>query len=86
LILKGSAGTGAGASGHDRAPANGSVQPSAPNETERLQEVQARIEKARAYEDAGQQELAKVFYQQAAARATGQLKQKLVAKIRSLAD
>ena len=45
-----------------------------------------RIEKARGYEEAGKPGLAKVFYQQAAARAEGELKKQLLDKIRSLGD
>lgn len=48
------------------------------------QEIRERIEKARSYEDAGKLGVARVYYQQAAARATGELKQKLLAKVESL--
>ncbi len=47
-------------------------------------EVRLLIEKARGQEAAGKQGLAKIYYQQAAARAAGQLRQQLQAKIDSL--
>jgi hypothetical protein len=53
-------------------------------EAAREQEILIKIEKARGYEDAGKPGVAKIYYQQAAAEADGELKQKLLAKIRSL--
>lgn len=53
---------------------------------DRQEEIQVRIEKARGYEDAGKPGLAKVYYQQAAARAEGELKKQLLDKIRSLGE
>ncbi len=50
----------------------------------REQEILVKIEKARGYEDAGKPGVAKIYYQQAATEANGELKQKLLAKIRSL--
>jgi hypothetical protein len=50
----------------------------------REQEILVKIEKARGYEDAGKPGVAKIYYQQAATDAEGELKQKLLAKIRSL--
>lgn len=52
----------------------------------RQEEIQVRIEKARGYEEAGKPGLAKILYQQAAARAEGELKKQLLDKIRSLGD
>ncbi len=52
----------------------------------RHQEIQVRIEKARGYEQAGQAGIAKIYYQQAAARADGDLKRQLLEKIRSLGN
>ena len=50
----------------------------------RQAELLDRLEKARSYEEAGKLSIAKVYYQQAAARATGQQKQHLLEKIQSL--
>lgn len=50
----------------------------------RLEEIQVRIEKARGCEEDGKPGLAKIYYQQAAARADGELKQQLLDKIRRL--
>ena len=47
-------------------------------------EVQERLDKARSYEEAGKPNIAKIYYQQAAARATGELKQQLLDKIKTL--
>lgn len=52
----------------------------------RQEEIQVRIEKARGCEEAGKPGLAKIYYQQAASRADGELKQQLLDKIRSLGD
>jgi hypothetical protein len=51
-----------------------------------LEEVQVRIEKARGLEEAGKPGLAKIYYQQAATRADGELKKQLLEKIRSLGE
>lgn len=50
----------------------------------RAEEIEALVEKARGHEEAGKPGLAKIYYQQAALRATGQTRQDLVAKIRTL--
>jgi len=50
----------------------------------RLEEIQVRIEKARGLEEAGKPGLAKIYYQQAATRADGELKKQLLDKIRTL--
>lgn len=50
------------------------------------EEIQVLIEKARGHEEAGKPGLAKIYYQQAAARAVGELKKQLLDKIRSLGD
>ncbi len=50
------------------------------------QEVLALIERARGVEEAGQPNVAKIYYRQAAARATGNLKQQLLDKIANLPD
>lgn len=50
----------------------------------RIDEIQVRIEKARGFEEAGKPGLAKIYYQQAATRADGELKQQLLAKIQAL--
>lgn len=50
----------------------------------RAEEIETLVEKARGHEEAGKPGLAKIYYQQAALRATGQTRQDLVAKIRSL--
>lgn len=49
-----------------------------------LEEIQARIEKARGLEETGKPGQAKIYYQQAATRADGELKKQLLEKIRSL--
>lgn len=49
-----------------------------------LEEIQVRIEKARGLEEAGKPGLAKIYYQQAATRATGELKKQLQDKLRAL--
>jgi hypothetical protein len=48
------------------------------------QEIAVRLEKARSYEEAGKFGIAKIYYQQAAARATGNLKKRLLEKIQTL--
>ncbi len=53
-------------------------------EAARQEEIQVRIEKARGYEEAGKPGLAKIYYQQAATRADGDLKKQLLDKIRTL--
>ena len=53
-------------------------------DTVREQEILVKIEKARGYEEAGKPGVAKIYYQQAARQAEGEMKQKLLAKIRSL--
>jgi hypothetical protein len=50
----------------------------------RQQEILVKIEQARGYEQAGKAGVAKIYYQQAADQADGEMKQKLLAKIRSL--
>jgi len=50
----------------------------------RLEEIQVRIEKARGLEAAGKPGLAKIYYQQAATRADGELKKQLLDKIHTL--
>lgn len=50
------------------------------------EEIRVRIEKARGHEDAGNTGVAKIYYQQAANRADGPLKQSLLKKIRSLSE
>jgi hypothetical protein len=50
----------------------------------REQAILVKIEQARGYEQAGKPGVAKIYYQQAAAEADGDLKAKLLAKIRSL--
>jgi len=52
----------------------------------RQEEIQVRIEKARGYEEAGKPGLAKIYYQQAATRADGELKKQLLDKVRSLGE
>jgi hypothetical protein len=49
-------------------------------------ELETLIEKAHAKEQLGNLGLAKIYYQQAASRAEGELKQQLLQKIRSLGD
>jgi hypothetical protein len=49
-----------------------------------LEEIQVRIEKARGLEEAGKPALAKIYYQQAATRASGELKKQLQDKLRAL--
>jgi hypothetical protein len=49
-----------------------------------LEEIQVRMEKARGCEEAGKLGLAKIYYQQAATRARGDLKQQLLDKLRAL--
>jgi hypothetical protein len=56
----------------------------AAGDTHRDAEVRERLEKARSYEEAGKPSIAKIYYQQAAARATGELKQQLLDKIKTL--
>jgi hypothetical protein len=50
----------------------------------REQAILVKIEQARGYEQAGKPGVAKIYYQQAAAEADGEMKAKLLAKIRSL--
>jgi hypothetical protein len=50
------------------------------------QELQVRIEKAQSYEQTGQPALAVIYYKQAAARAQGEQKRRLLEKIASLND
>ena len=52
----------------------------------RMEEIQVRIEKAQGLEEAGKPGLAKIYYQQAATRADGELKKQLLEKIRSLGE
>jgi len=52
----------------------------------RQKEIHSRIEKARGYEEAGKLGIAKIYYQQAAARADGELKKKLLEKIQTLGN
>jgi hypothetical protein len=52
----------------------------------RLEEIQVRIEKAQGLEEAGKPGLAKIYYQQAATRADGELKKQLLEKVRSLGE
>lgn len=52
----------------------------------RTAEIQSRIEKARGLEEAGKSGLAKIYYQQAATRADGELKKQLLEKIRALGE
>ena len=52
----------------------------------RLEEIQVRIEKAKGLEDAGKPGLAKIYYQQAATCADGELKKQLLEKIHSLGE
>ncbi len=59
-------------------------QQQAEEEAAREHEVLLLIEKARGQEAAGKRGLAKIYYQQAAARAAGQLRQQLQAKVDSL--
>ncbi|NLF69996.1 MAG: hypothetical protein GX575_13195 [Candidatus Anammoximicrobium sp.] len=100
LVLKG--GQAADAPTAARPPVTGSAADSSANrgdisvaeirrqqaqqEAARQEEIQVRIEKARGHEEAGNPGLAKIYYQQAAARADGELKQQLLAKIRSLGE
>ena len=48
--------------------------------------IQMRIEKARGLEDAGKPGQAKIYYQQAATRADGELKKQLLEKVQSLGE
>lgn len=50
----------------------------------RQEEIQVRIEKARGLEEAGKPGQAKIYYQQAATRADGELKKQLLEKVRAL--
>lgn len=52
----------------------------------RQEEIQVRIEKARGLEEAGKPGQAKIYYQQAATRADGELKKQLLEKVRSLGE
>ena len=61
-------------------------QQAAPQDAARNQKIEVRIEKARGLEDAGKAGLAKIYYQQAATRADGELKKQLLEKIRSLGE
>jgi hypothetical protein len=88
LILKGPSG-----SGEADSAAEGEVQDADYRPTQEAQadvaaqrEVHSRIEKARGYEEAGKLGIAKIYYQQAAARADGELKKKLLQKIQSLGN
>jgi hypothetical protein len=81
-------GTAGGSAGSTAAQGDISVaeirrQQAAGDDSQRA-ELLDRLEKARSCEEAGKLSSAKVYYQQAAARATGDLKQQLLEKIRSL--
>ena len=52
----------------------------------RQQEILVKIEKARGCEEAGKLGVAKIYYQQAARQAEGEMKRKLLAKINSLSQ
>jgi hypothetical protein len=52
----------------------------------REQEILVKIEKARGYEERGKPGVAKIYYQQAAREAEGDMKRKLLAKIQSLSE
>jgi hypothetical protein len=58
----------------------------AEQDSARLEEIQVRVEKAKGLEEAGKPGLAKIYYQQAATRADGELKKQLLEKIRSLGE
>ena len=58
----------------------------AAEDTTRQQEFTDRLEKARAYEEAGKTGIARMYYQQAAARATGEQKRQLLEKIQTLSS
>lgn len=54
------------------------------DDSTRQAEIAVRLEKARGYEEAGRLGIAKVYYQQAAARATGDQKRELLEKLQAL--
>jgi len=56
----------------------------AQEDSERQQEILARVAKAHGYEEAGKLGIAKIYYQQAAARASGEMKRELLKRIQSL--
>jgi hypothetical protein len=58
----------------------------AAQDTARQEEIQVRIEKARGLEEAGKPGQAKIYYQQAATRADGELKKQLLEKVQSLGE
>lgn len=83
-------GGGGGAGGADSTANHGDLsvaeirQQQAAEDAVRDQELRDRLAKARSYEAAGKNGIAKIYYQQAAARASGELKQQLQVKIQSL--
>ncbi len=84
LILKGSSGAGEANPSDESAEDERADQ--AALDTARQDEVRSRIIQARGYEDAGKLGIAKIYYQQAAARADGELKKELLEKIQSLGN
>jgi len=82
LILKGP--SGSVDEGKAESPEDNSQRAQA--DVVRQREIHSRVEKARGYEEAGKLDIAKIYYQQAAARADGELKIKLLEKIRSLGN
>lgn len=84
LVLKGSSGSG------DANPAGESAEDErvdqAAADAARQEEVRSRIVQARGHEDAGRLGIARIYYQQAAARADGELKKELLEKIQSLGN
>jgi hypothetical protein len=88
LILKGPSESGeADSAGEAEVEDAGDERPQqAQPDAAAQQEVHSCIEKARGYEEAGKLGIAKIYYQQAAARADGELKKKLLEKIQSLGN
>lgn len=88
LILKGPSGADAAdsAAGDDAAGAESKPAGQPEVDAARQQEVRTFVEKARGYEEAGKFGIAKIYYQQAAAQADGELKKKLLEKIQTLGN
>ncbi len=85
LVLKGPSATDeANTANRDEVDAAETEHQQAQVDSERQQEILARIAKARGYEESGKLGIAKIYYQQAAARASGEMKKELLERIQSL--
>jgi len=86
LVLKGPPGSGEATPAGGASGAGDNRPQQAKADAARKQEVRSHIQKARRYEETGKLGIAKIYYQQAAARADGELKKELLRKIQSLGN